>query len=307
MVTQKIWSEKYRPTNLKDYIFQNDTLEETVREMLSNGFIPHLLFSGVQGSGKSTLSFIIVKELGVDPTDVLTLNASDENSVDTVRDKIKNFISTHSFGEFKIVQLEEADYITPAAQAALRSFMEEYSDYARFILTCNYKHKIIPAIRSRCQEFHFEKPKMQHVLQNMYHILKKESIKTNLETLEFYVNAGYPDIRKIINLLQQNSTTGTLVKTEADATSDYKLELMGLIGDDKWSDARKLCCDQVSNEEWEDVYKFIYENLHTSGKFKNPTKWEEGIIVIAEHLYKHTLVAVPEINGAAMFIKLSHI
>lgn len=301
-----LWVEKYRPIKLEQYVFHDETQKAAITKMMSDGTIPHLLFSGVQGSGKTTLSKIIPIHLGIDENDVLTINASDERSVDTIRDKIKSFVTTFAMSEFKIVQLEEADYITPVGQAALRQVMEEYSDNARFILTCNYENKIIPAIKSRCQQFRFKAPNRDEVTEFAATILIKEKIKFDIEDLDAYIAVGYPDIRKIINLLQQNSIDGELRGAQSGAESgDYKFELLDLITKDDWNAARKLCCENVASEEWEEVYRFLYDNLGKSKKFKAQDKWEAGIVVIAEHLYKHSIVADPEINAAAMFIRLT--
>jgi DNA polymerase III delta prime subunit len=306
MNKHKLWVEKHRPSKIDEYIFHDDAIRKPIMKMIDDKTIPHLLFSGTQGSGKTTLAFILINELDMDPTDVLTINASDkQGGVDYMRDEIKSFITTHSFGDFKIVHLEEADYLTPNGQAVLRRMMEEYSDFSRFILTCNYDNKIIPAIHSRCQHFHFRKPDFDEVLEYVYTILKKERVKTDFDTLERYVTVGFPDIRKIINLVQQNTINRILVLGETNSSDDWKNELLELIGKDDWEEARKIACKNVDNNEWEDVFKFLYENLSKSKKFKDTKNWERGITIIAEHLYKHALVAIPEINGAAMFIGLS--
>jgi len=215
-------------------------------------------------------------------------------------------------GKFKIVNLEEADYLSPNAQAVLRQLMEEYSDTARFILTCNYENKIIPAIKSRCQQFRFTKPDRDAVLLFVGDILLAEKVNFTLEQLEGYVSVGYPDIRKIINLLQQNTIDGKqrhreLLPLNETETGDYKFKLLELIETGDWVSARKLACAQVSSEEWESVYTFLYENLDKSPSFTQRDKWEAGIVIIADHLYKHSLVADPEINAAAMFIRLGQI
>ena len=303
----KLWVEKYRPQTIKDYIFYDDNLLKTVNQFIDEKTIPHLLFSGGPGVGKTTLINVLINELDMDPTDVLTLNASDENSVDVMRDKIKGFVSTHSFGDFKIVHLSESDYLTPNAQSIMRQLMEDYADFARFMLSANYDNKIIPAIRSRCQHFHFRKPDFDEILEHIYKILKKEHVKTDFETLEKYVTIGYPDIRKIINLVQQNTNDGRLIQSESESDSDWQNELIELIGKDDWLGARQIAENNIADEEWEDVFRFLYENLKGAGKFKNEKKWEEAIVVIGDHLYKHALVAVPVINGVAMFIRLSQI
>lgn len=305
-MSHKLWAEKYRPTQIGDYIFHDDAHAQAFKRMLADQSIPHLLLSGVQGSGKTTIATILINELHMDDMDVLTINASDENSVDVIRDKIKSFVTTYAMGDFKIVHLEEADYITPAGQAIMRSMMETYSETARFILTCNYEHKIIPAIQSRCQHFRFKAGNKDDIVEYTAKILLSEDVKFDLDQLDKYVNLGYPDIRKVVNLIQQNTTDGKL--HDADSSSeggDYKFELLDLIEADDWVGARDLCCSTVVAEEWESVYRFLYENLSSSKKFQKQEKWESGIVAIADHLYKHGICADPEINAAALFITLS--
>lgn len=303
-----LWVEKYRPQTLSDYVFHDTNQKIAIERMVADRSIPHLLLSGVQGSGKTTLSIVLINELDMDDTDVLTINASDENNVDTIRDKIKSFVSTFAMGDFKIVHLEEADYLTPNAQAVLRRMMEEFSESARFILTCNYENKIIPAVKSRCQHFRFTKHNIDDVTESVAKILLEEHIGFDLDLLDKYVRVGYPDIRKIINTLQQNSNQGKLLPMVSEhQVGDYKFELLDLLQNDDWNGARTLTCGEVAAEEWEDVYKFLYENLDKAPKFSTQSKWEEGIVVIADHLYKHSLVADPEINAAAMYIRLGQI
>lgn len=303
----KLWVEKYRPQTIDDYIFQDHSQKRAILKFIGEGSIPHLLLSGVQGTGKTTLSKILVKALDVDETDVLLINASDENSVDVIRDKIKTFITTFAIGNFKIVQLEEADYITPNGQAVLRQLMEEYVDAARFILTCNYDHKIIPAIKSRSQQFRFHAFDRDDVAERLAGILIEERVKFTIDLLDKYIAAGYPDIRKIINLLQQNVVDNELLPPTEIETGDYKFKMLELLETDNWLEIRKLLCANVPTEEWEAVYKFLYENLNKSNKFSSQEKWEEGIVTIADHLYRDALVSDREINAAAMFIRLSRI
>ncbi len=256
----------------------------------------------------TTIAKIMITECDIDPTDVMVINASDENSVDVIRDKIKSFIMTYAMGDFKIVLLEEADYISGAGQAILRVIMEQYADVARFILTCNYENKIIPAIKSRCQHYRFKASDKNDIAEYVVGILVNEKIKFDLALVDKYVDVGYPDVRKIVNLLQQNCHNGILSAPETTSeTGDYKFALLDLVERDKWQEARSLACSQVAAEEWEDVYRFFYENLHKAPKFGDRTKWEEGIIIIAEHLYKHTISADPEICAAAMFIRLGQL
>lgn len=308
MSAAKLWSEYYRPKTLAEYVFHDIGLKNAVAKMVNEQSIPHLLLSGVQGSGKTTLSLALMNELGVDPMDVLTINASDENDVETMRTKIKSFISTYAMGPFKVVRLEEADRLTPHAQDALRAMTQDYVDVARFILTCNYENKITPPLKSRCQHFRFAKPDRDAILEYAATVLVSEHVKFTADLLEKYISVGYPDIRKIINLLQQNTYDGRLQPLQSLGESgDYKFKLLELIETGSWVEARQLACAEVAREEWEDVYRFLYENLDKSPTFSSKDKWESGIVIIADHLYKHGIVADPEINAAAMFIRLEQV
>jgi DNA polymerase III delta prime subunit len=276
--------------------------------MVADKTIPHLLLSGVQGSGKTTIAQVLINEIDFESSDVLVINASDENSVDVMRDKIKNFISTFAMGGFKIVLLEEADYLTLNGQAVLRKYMEDPASPARFILTCNYDNKLMPAIKSRTQHFRFKAADKNEIAEFAAKILIAEDIDFDIDKLDKYVSVGYPDIRKVINLLQQNSISGHLLNQAAEVEAgDYKFALLDLISADKWNDARMLACGNVSSEEWDGVYRFLYENLDKSPKFSKRENWEAGIVSIANHLYKNSIVADPEINAAAMFIELSQV
>jgi DNA polymerase III delta prime subunit len=303
-----LWTEKYRPTHLEQYIFHDESQKKAFTRMIAEKQIPNLLLSGVAGTGKTTIAKIIINELGLDVTDVLVINASDENSVDTIRDKIKAFVGSFAMGEFKVVHLEEADYITVQGQGILRRMMEEFSDTARFILTCNYENKIIPAIKSRCQHFRFKASNREDVTEYVANILIVEKVKFSIDQLDKYVSIGYPDIRKIVNLLQQNTTDKKLHGPSDQAESgDYKFALIDLVERDRWSEARKVICDNVVGEQYEEVYRFLYDNLHRAPKFTDKDKWEAGIVTIAEHLYKDSAVSDREINVAALLIRLSQI
>lgn len=304
----KLWVEKYRPQTLTDYVFHDDSQRKAFERFVADKTIPHLLFSGVQGSGKTTIAQILLREMDVEETDILILNASDENSVDVMRDKIKSFITTFAMGDFKIVLLDEADYISLNGQGILRNFTEKYADQARFILTCNYENKIIPPLKSRCQHFRFKAGNKEDITEYVAKVLLAEKVSFGLPLLDKYVSVGYPDIRKIVNLLQQNTHDGKLdaLASESEA-GDYKFALLSLVEKDDWQEARKLACGNVSAEEWEDVYRFLYENLDKAPKFSTKDKWEAGIVIVADHLYKHSISADPEINAAAMFVRLSQI
>lgn len=304
----KLWTEKYRPTSLDQYIFQDEQQQTAFTRMVEQKTIPHLLLSGVQGSGKTTIARILIQAMDLDTTDVLVINASRENSVDTVRDKIQNFVSTFAMGPFKIVHLEEADFISLSGQAIMREIMERYADHVRFILTCNYVNKIMPAIASRCQHFHFKAGNKEDILMYCASILVEENVKGKKETLTKYIAYGYPDIRKIVNSLQQNSFDGKLHDPKLEGTAgDWKFSLLDLIEQDKWIDARKLITENITGDEWVELYRFLYENLNRSIKFSKQDKWEQAIVTISTYLYQHGIVADPEINAAAMVIELGRI
>ena len=307
-MAEKLWVEKYRPSTLDEYVFHDEKQKAAFQRFVYEKSIPHLLLTGVQGTGKTTIAQVLINEIGIDDVDVLTLNASDENSVDAMRDKVKAFITSMPIGDFKVVHLDEADHISIAGQAVLRRFMEDYVDQARFILSCNAEHKIIAPIKSRSQHFRFKANDKDEVTMYCAKILKAENIKCDLETIDKYVAVGYPDIRKIVQMMQQYTSDGLLGDPTTDAeTSDYKFELIAHIETDNWVQARTIACDNVANEEWEDVYRFLYENINQSNKFSNQAEWEQAIVIIADHLYKHSICADPEINAAAMFVRLGQI
>lgn len=308
---QYLWANKYRPSNLSDFVFHSDLHKQQLTNMIVSGEIPHLLFSGVQGSGKTTLSKIIVNELNVDPADVLIINASDENSVDTIREKIIGFAASFPMGDFKVVQLEEMDYLSLNAQAVLRVPMEEYGDTCRVIGTCNYENKIMPALRSRFQHYHFNAPNIEEVSVYIAQILISEGIQFEIEVLEKYIAAAYPDIRKIVNMVQQSiiivDDLKVLPEPTTSETGDYKFKLLELLEANDLKGLRELVCSTVTREEYEDIYKFLYHNVDKCPKFGSVEKYEGAIIMIANYLYRHGICADSEINFAALCIELSRI
>lgn len=305
---KQLWVEKYRPKTIDEYVFVDDAQRRQVANWIKEGSIPHLLFSGSAGIGKTTLAKVLLNELGIEEYDVLEINASRENDVNTVRDKIVNFVQMIPFGPFKVVLLDEADYLTPNAQAILRGVMETYSNHSRFILTCNYENKIIPALHSRCQGFHITKTDQTEFTARVATILVAENVEFELDTLDTYVKIAYPDLRKCINLLQQNvSQDSKLLAPTAGETAgnDYKIEMVDLFKKGRIADARKLLCSKARPEEIEDIYRWIYDNLDLFGKDEE-TK-DTALLIIKQGLVDHTLIADPEINLAAVLVKLSRI
>lgn len=306
-VLHKLWVEKYRPHTIDQYVFQNPTHAKSVKAMIEDKSIPHLLFAGVRGTGKTTLARILIDAIGVDPMDVYTANASDKRGIEVFRNEIKSFAETAAIGAFKVVYLEEADQLTPDAQKALKSFTEDSSDYLRFIFTTNHANKMIIELRSRCQEFFFKASPPDDIAEYVVTVLAAEKVKFKLDLVDKYVAAGWPDVRKIVNLVQQNTINGVLQEPSLESiAAEYKLQLLDMLSEKKWSDARQLVCGNVAADQWEDFFRFMYENVHKVPTFGNSKeKWEEAIVLIADYLYKHSLVADPEINAAALIIRLS--
>jgi replication factor C small subunit len=304
---KQLWVEKFRPSDVDGYVFRDEAQRTQVKQWIKEGVIPHLLFSGAAGIGKTTLAKILIKQLNIDEYDVLEINASRENNVDTVRDRITNFVQTMPFGKFKIVLLDEADYLSPNAQAALRGVMESYSESARFILTCNYPHKIIPALHSRCQGFHIEKVDHTEFTARAATVLVTEGVEFDLDTLDSYVKATYPDLRKCLNLLQMNSVEGKLKAPSetGSGTADYKLAMVDLFKHGKIREARKLLCEQARPEEMEEIFRWLYDNLAMWSSTEEGQ--DEAILVIRKAVVNAPLVADQEINLAACLVELSQI
>jgi DNA polymerase III delta prime subunit len=306
-MSKEIWTEKYRPKKIADYVFRDAQQKSQVQSWVKDGSIPHLLFSGSAGIGKTTLAKVLINELGIEDYDVLEINASRENNVETVRDKIVNFVQMIPFGSFKVVLLDEADYLTPNAQAILRGVMETYSSTSRFILTCNYPNRIIPALHSRCQGFHFEKTDKTEFTARVATILIEENVEFELDTLDDFVRATYPDLRKCLNSIQQSVTEGKLHNPNQTDTSvaDWKFDMVKLFKADKYREARKVVCDNARPEEIGEIFRWMYDNLDlfvTEEEAK-----DNAVVVIKQGLIDHSLIADPEINLAATFIKLSRL
>ena len=301
-----IWVEKYRPKTVDEYVFKDEAQKHQVKSWIADGGIPHLLFSGSAGTGKTTLAKVLINDLGVQDADVLLINASRDNGVDLIRRKITNFSETMPWGDYKVILLDEADYISAEGQAALRGVMEQYHMSVRFILTCNYPNKIIPALHSRCQGFHITSLDTNEFTARIAEILIENSVQFELETLDSFVRATYPDLRKTINSVQMAVVDGTLSKPDSsDMDTGWRIKMVELFKAKQVREARKLIIANCRADEYEEMYRWLYKNVELFSD--NEDKQDEAIVVIRNGIVKHTQVADVEINLSATLIELNNL
>ena len=299
-IKHSLWVEKYRPTTMKTYI-GNEHLKSKVSIYLDSGDLPHLLLYGRAGTGKTTLAKLLVNNIDCD---YLYINASDENSVEVVRDKVKNFASTLGFQEMKVIILDECDYITPNAQAALRNLMETFSKNCRFILTCNYVERIIDPIQSRCQSFQIIPPDRKQVAQHMSNILDNENVKYELDNIVTIVNSGYPDIRRVINGAQRQVVNNELVIDKSSIIqNDYKNQVLEILKtQDKknsFKNIRQLLADSKVTD-FSDLFRLLFDTVDDWGR----GHIAECILILSKYQQSDAIVVDKEINIMAMFTEI---
>ena len=305
---KQLWVEKYRPDTVDGYVFVDDSQREQVQSWIRDGTIPHLLLSGAAGTGKTTLAKVLINELGIDQYDVMYVNGSKEGRKIEWVDKLISFVQTMPFGKFKIVLIDEADYMNKeSVQPALRNLMEDYSSTVRFIMTCNYPHKIIDPIHSRCQGFHITKTDHTEFTARVATVLVTEGVEFDLDVLDTYVKATYPDLRKCLNLTQMNSQSGLLSAPSATdkAAKDWKLDCVDMFKRGQIKQARTLLCQSSTPEEAEDVFRWMYDNLELWGT--TDEQKDQAVVIIRNGIVNHNSVADVEINLSACLIELANI
>lgn len=304
---RELWTEKFRPKGVDGYVFKDEKQKKQIEQWIAQGALPHMLLSGAPGTGKSTLIKVLLNELKVDPFDVLEVNASKDNGVDFIRETITKFSETMGYGDMRYIFLDEADGLSPAAQGVLRGTMEKYANSVRFLLTCNYPHKVIPAIKSRCEtgRMHIEKLDPGEYYMRLINVLDAEKVVVDADALEEIVKIAYPDLRRGISLIQANSFNGKLQSPDdgAEVVADYKLDMIALFRAKKYKEARQLICTQVQQDEYEDMFKFMYQNIDVWAD-GDTNKENQALIIIRDGLVNHTMCADLEINLSATLCEL---
>lgn len=313
---KKEWSMQYRPDTIEDYLFPSDDVKRRVEGFIATGSLPHLFLYGPPGTGKTTLALLLKKYMNIHDMDYMKIDGSKENSVDVMRNKIDEFVKLTPMSDtgYKMVYIDECDYLSPSAQATLRTMMEDRADTVTFILSCNYPHKIMKELKSRTSEgmIEFKALDRSDMCVRVVDILARNGVKCETDDdfniIEDVLNNTYPDFRAFIDKVHARVSNGKLVTTsvEEDKSIGDKVELLESIGKEKanWDSIRNSVSGNISDDEFMEYFRFFYEYLEDVDKFKDVNKWKAGIVTIADSMYKHSLVTDKEINFMAMLIKL---
>jgi len=293
-----LWVEKYRPQTIDDCILP-EHLKKTFKEMVAVGELQNMLFTGTAGLGKTTVAKALCNELDLD---YLMINGSEEGNIDTLRGKIKNFATTVSLtGNSKVVILDEADYLNPqSTQPALRGFIEQFSDNCRFILTCNFKNRIIEPLHSRCGVYEFNTSKKDLVsladqfFKRLKTILTNEGIEFNAEQIAPHIIKHAPDWRRVINEIQRRSVLGFDVGSGSDLSGSFE-SLFGFLKEKDFKSMRRWVVDNIDIDA-SAIFRGIYDRMYDK---VSPQSIPQLVITLADYQYKHAFVADHELNIVA--------
>lgn len=301
-----LWVEKYRPATLDGYVLKDESLKNKINQWVQEKTIPHLLFHGGPGTGKTTLAKVLFNMLGVDKSNIKIINASLKNGVEYIRTTVEGFASNMPFmSQFSYILLDEADHLSPEAQATLRNLMETYAHQCRFVMTCNYPNRIIPALKSRLQEYEISKPDKPQFEERAVRVLLEEQVEIDPDALGEVIDSTYPDLRKCLNLLQQNTVNGKLESPSSKGgdTEDWRVHAVAYFREKQYVEGRKLMCAKAQPNEYDEIWTFLYNNINfwSNG---DPNIERNCVVALRNGMAKAPLCADPELNLAATLVEL---
>jgi len=314
-MAKKLWWQKYRPKTIDDFIFSDESLKKVIRKYIDEKNIPHLLFYGPRGTGKTTLAHILINSI-VDEdhisSDVLYINGSKDGGIDQIRTQITSHISTVPMGELKIVFVDEADGLSSSAQDSLRGVLEKYDGHARVIFTCNYQNRLTPELRSRFKQIRFSPPDKESIMLYCAKILTKEGVDLeddeNLQAFSSIMEEYAGDLRQIVITLENSVYDGKIHNiTIDDASLEAKMDIFDKISQDNWMEARRIAAENFTDDELIEVYRFLYDYLKDIPKFEDSERFKKGVVIISDHMFRHALHPDQEINFASCLIRLSEV